>query len=111
MVAFAAGGHCSRRRDYNQGFMIVGKRFLVSGRVQGVGFRYFARDAALREGIRGTAQNLDDGRVEVIACGDAEAMGRFELAVRRGPAGARVEHVQVEPGPPGSGSPDFRILP
>ena len=91
--------------------MLVGKRFLVAGRVQGVGFRYFARDAARRDGIAGTVQNLEDGRVEVVACGDAEAMARFEIALRRGPAGARVEDVQVEPGPPGTGAPDFRILP
>lgn len=91
--------------------MLVGKRFLVAGRVQGVGFRYFARDAARRDGIAGTVQNLEDGRVEVVACGEAEAMSRFEIALRRGPAGARVEEVQVEPGPPGTSAPDFRILP
>ncbi len=38
-------------------------------------------------------------------------MTRFEMALRRGPAGARVEDVQVEPGPPGTGMPDFRIIP
>jgi len=91
--------------------MLIGKRFLVAGRVQGVGFRYFARDAARHEGIAGTVQNLDDGRVEVVACGEAEAMTRFEIALRQGPAGARVEDVQVEPGPPGTSTPDFRILP
>lgn len=91
--------------------MPVGRRFLVAGRVQGVGFRYFARDAARREGIAGTVQNLDDGRVEVVGCGEAEAMQRFERALRQGPAGARVEDVHVEPGPPGSSAPDFRILP
>ena len=83
----------------------------MAGRVQGVGFRYFARDAARREGIAGTVQNLDDGRVEVVACGEAEAMTRFEMALRQGPAGARVEDVQVEPGPPGTSTPDFRIVP
>ena len=91
--------------------MLVGKRFLVSGRVQGVGFRYFTRDAARREGIQGTVQNLDDGRVEVVAAGDAEAMTRFERAVRRGPAGSRVEHVMVEPAPPAAAAADFRVLP
>ena len=104
-------GDFLHERVYNQGFMLVGKRFLVAGRVQGVGFRYFARDAALREGIAGTVQNLDDGRVEVVACGEAEAMTRFEIALRRGPAGARVQDVHVEPGPPGASAPDFRILP
>jgi len=103
-------GDFPHERIYNQGFMLVGKRFLVAGRVQGVGFRYFARDAALREGIAGTVQNLDDGRVEVVACGESEAMTRFEMALRRGPAGARVEDVQVEPGPPGTSTPHFQIL-
>jgi acylphosphatase len=98
-------------RIYNQEFMLIGKRFLVAGRVQGVGFRYFARDAALREGIAGTVQNLDDGRVEVVACGESEAMTRFEMALQRGPVGALVEDVQVEPGPPGTSAPNFRILP
>lgn len=91
--------------------MLVGKRFLVAGRVQGVGFRYFARDAARRDGIAGTVKNLEDGRVEVVACGDAEAMSRFEIALRRGPIGARVDDLHVEPGPPGTSMPDFRILP
>ena len=91
--------------------MLVGKRFLLAGRVQGVGFRYFAFDAARREGIAGTVQNLDDGRVEVIACGEAEAMVRFEIALRQGPAGARIEDVNVEPGPPGISAPGFRIMP
>ena len=83
----------------------------MAGRVQGVGFRYFARDAALRDGIAGTVQNLADGRVEVVACGEADAMTRFEIALRRGPAGARVEDVVVEPGPPGASAPVFRIIP
>jgi acylphosphatase len=101
----------SHAPDYNQGLMLVGKRFLVAGRVQGVGFRYFVCDAARREGIHGTVQNLDDGRVEVVAAGDAEAMSRFERALRQGPAGARVEDFQVESGPPAAPTPDFRILP
>ena len=90
--------------------MLVGKRFLVAGRVQGVGYRYFARDAARLEGIRGTVQNLDDGRGEIVAAGESEAMSRFERALRRGPAGARVEDLQVEPGPPASGPGVFQIL-
>ena len=91
--------------------MLVGRRFLVSGRVQGVGFRYFTRDAAGREGLHGTVRNLDDGRVEIVAAGDAEAMARFERAIRRGPAGARVDDVLVEPAAPGAATPDFRVLP
>jgi acylphosphatase len=76
--------------------MRVARRFLVSGRVTGVGFRYFTQDAARREGITGVVRNLPDGRVETVAEGDAESMARFEIAVRRGPARARVEHVEVD---------------
>jgi acylphosphatase len=46
--------------------MLVGRRFVVAGRVQGVGFRYYTRDAARREGLAGTVRNLDDGRVEIV---------------------------------------------
>jgi acylphosphatase len=76
--------------------MRVARRFLLSGRVQGVGFRFFAVDAARREGLSGSVRNLDDGRVEAVAEGDAESVVRFERALRRGPSGARVEHVQVD---------------
>jgi acylphosphatase len=76
--------------------MRVAKRFLVSGRVQGVGFRYFTQAAADRDGLTGWVRNLPDGRVEVFAEGDAEALTRFERAVRAGPSGARVAGVHVE---------------
>lgn len=90
--------------------MIVARRFLVSGRVQGVGYRFFTREAALLEGIRGTVRNLDDGRVEVVAEGDAAAMERFERALRRGPVGADVRDVQSEPAPP-TGARIFSVDP
>jgi acylphosphatase len=96
---------------YNHPFMLVGRRIVVSGRVQGVGFRYFALDAARREGVTGTVRNLDDGRVETVVEGDREAVERFERAVRRGPAGARVEDVLVDLEPPSGIFRDFRILP
>lgn len=76
--------------------MRVARRFLVSGRVQGVGFRYFAQDAARREGLHGYVANQDDGTVEVKAEGEAEALERFERALRRGPSRARVEHVMID---------------
>lgn len=76
--------------------MRVARRFLLSGRVQGVGFRYFAADAARREQLTGSVRNLDDGRVEAIAEGEAESLLRFERALRQGPSRARVEYVQVE---------------
>jgi acylphosphatase len=74
----------------------VARRFLISGRVQGVGFRYFAQAAAAREGIHGSVRNLPDGSVEAVAEGEAEALERFERAIRHGPPGARVDHVDVE---------------
>ena len=75
--------------------MIVGRRFLITGLVQGVGFRFFARSAATREGLSGTVANLADGRVEVYAEGDREALDRFEQALHQGPPGAEVQSVAV----------------
>lgn len=75
--------------------MRVARHFLITGRVQGVGFRYFAQAVADREGLHGWVRNLSDGRVEVTAEGEADAIERFEHAVRHGPRGARVEAVDV----------------
>ena len=75
--------------------MIVARRFYIGGRVQGVGFRLFARDVALREGVGGWVQNLPDGRVEAFVEGEAEAVTRVERSLRMGPRGARVEKVSV----------------
>ena len=76
--------------------MRVARRFVVSGRVTGVGFRYFAQDVARREGLTGVVRNLPDGRVEAVAEGDVESLTRFEAAMRRGPSRARVEQVEVD---------------
>ena len=86
----------------------VARRYLIGGRVQGVGFRYFAADAAAREGISGWVRNLGDGRVEMAAEGEAEALGRFEHAVRHGPSHARVEMFDVADTSP-SGASGFNI--
>jgi acylphosphatase len=75
--------------------MRLARRIVVSGRVQGVGFRFFAQSAAVREGLHGWVRNLPDGRVEISAEGDAEALERFEHRVRHGPPGARVEEVDI----------------
>ncbi len=70
-------------------------RFLVSGRVQGVGFRWFVARQARELGLTGHARNLDDGSVEVVIGSDDEAVvTEFEATLRRGPAHARVEAVQ-----------------
>ena len=85
------------------------RRFVVSGRVQGVGFRYFTQDTARREGLTGVVRNLPDGRVEAIAEGSDESLDRFESALWRGPSHARVESVDVEVLPPGSAHDGFRV--
>jgi len=74
--------------------MALARRFLVTGRVQGVGFRYFAETSAVSLGLRGFVRNLRDGRVEAVAEGAAEALAAFEAALREGPAHARVEAVE-----------------
>ena len=76
--------------------MIVARRYVVSGSVQGVGFRFFTEEAARREGLSGFVRNLEDGRVEVLAEGDAEAVARFERAIWLGPSLPRVVDVDTE---------------
>jgi acylphosphatase len=71
-------------------------RWLVSGRVQGVGFRYFVLLAARQVGLDGDVRNLRDGRVEVRVRGAAEELRRLLEEVRRGPSGSRVDRVEQE---------------
>jgi acylphosphatase len=73
------------------------QRFLVSGQVQGVGYRWFVARHARDLGLAGYARNLADGRVEVvIRGGDESALARFEQILRRGPANADVSEVARE---------------
>lgn len=69
------------------------KRFFVSGRVQGVGYRYFATETAEQIGITGYTKNLADGRVEVYAIGTADQLRNFARELQRGPALAIVGDV------------------
>jgi acylphosphatase len=69
-------------------------RFLVSGRVQGVAFRAYTRQQALALGLRGHAVNLRDGRVEVLAVGEADAIEHLGEWLTHGPPLARVDEVQ-----------------
>lgn len=68
-------------------------RFFVSGRVQGVAFRVHTRAQALALGLHGHARNLDDGRVEVLAIGDEDAIERLADWLQHGPPLARVDDV------------------
>jgi len=72
----------------------------VSGRVQGVGYRFFADEAARVEGLSGWIRNLPDGRVEALAEGDMEAVERFGRQLARGPGGARVDRIDIVEEPP-----------
>ncbi|MCX6539480.1 MAG: acylphosphatase [Acidobacteria bacterium] len=89
--------------------MLESRTYRVVGRVQGVGFRWFTYDAARREGLVGVVGNEPDGSVEVMVEGDRMALERFEAAIRRGPAGARVDAVDREIGPASGHYADFSI--
>jgi len=73
----------------------IAERWLVSGRVQGVGFRYFVEDAARGLDVTGDVRNLPDGRVEVRARGARKDVDRLLGAVRSGPPSSRVDGVEV----------------
>jgi acylphosphatase len=72
------------------------QRCLVSGRVQGVSFRYYTRQQAQRLGVSGWAHNLADGRVEVVACGDSRAVEQLCAWLHQGPPLAYVTLVQCQ---------------
>lgn len=69
-------------------------RYRVSGRVQGVGYRYFVLRAAEALGVSGYAKNLADGSVEVLAEGGEKVLADFEARLREGPSFARVADVE-----------------
>lgn len=87
--------------------MADAERFLVSGRVQGVGYRAFARREAEALGLSGHALNLPDGRVEVLAIGAAAAREALAAALARGPMLARVDAVARSPA---DGDPSGRFV-
>ncbi len=72
----------------------MAKRYVVQGRVQGVGFRYFAEGVAEEVGVAGYARNLDDGSVEVYAVGTSDQLSALAGYLWRGPRGADVRGVQ-----------------
>ena len=89
--------------------MLIARRYLVSGRVQGVGFRFFTEAAAAREGLHGWARNLPDGRLEISIEGDAESVERFERQIAHGPPGARVSDLQIDEDVPTQRATGFSI--
>jgi acylphosphatase len=77
--------------------MALQARLVISGRVQGVGYRDWAIDTGLRLGLTGWVRNRRDGAVEALIVGEEDAVGRMIEACRRGPPAARVDEIDVEP--------------
>jgi len=75
---------------------IDARRWLVRGRVQGVGYRYFAQRAAVELGLTGYARNLDDGRVEVYAVGPVSKLSEMAGRLYRGPQWSDVRGVEEQ---------------
>jgi len=69
------------------------RHFLIRGRVQGVGFRWFVHREAAEIGLRGWVKNTDEGHVEVVAAGDAEQIAELRAALHQGSRGSRVDAV------------------
>lgn len=87
------------------------RRIVISGRVQGVGFRWSAATKAERLGVSGSIRNLDEGSVEAVVDGEAEAVYGLTKWIRVGPPGARVDDLVVEDlSDGGSTLNQFRII-
>ncbi len=70
------------------------RKYVVMGRVQGVGFRFFTENVASRLRLTGYVKNCADGTVEAYAVGNAAALDEFKTHLTEGPRSARVDHVQ-----------------
>jgi acylphosphatase len=78
--------------------MIEVRHLVITGYVQGIGYRYSMVLAARRLGVTGWVRNRSDGSVEAMVAGDAESLASIIAWARHGPSGAEVEHVAVELG-------------
>ena len=83
--------------------------FLISGLVQGVGFRWFAEREASRRQVRGYVRNLPDGRVEVLAQADSATLEGYLEKLRQGPRGARVASIERSPAPVDTTLDSFQV--
>ena len=88
---------------------LLTRKYYISGQVQGVGYRYFAQNAARQLRVRGWARNLGDGRVEILAVGTARQLENFEGELRVGPPAADVRGLSVEETPAPDGVTGFYI--
>ncbi len=87
----------------------ITKSFIVKGRVQGVGFRWFVEREAQMLGLAGWVRNNPDGSVEVLATGTREQVNGLHSKLRQGPRAARVDEVEVSDANPVAGLKSFRI--
>jgi acylphosphatase len=85
------------------------RRYLVRGRVQGVGFRWFTLRAARGLGLRGYVRNLPDGSVEVVAAGASAALDQLAAKLASGPSGALVQHVEPQDLPEDASNATFEV--
>lgn len=85
------------------------RRFVVRGRVQGVGFRWFVEREAHILQIAGWVGNNPDGTVEVLAQGTREQLAGLHSRLREGPRAARVDHVEVSEAEPTPGLASFQV--
>ncbi len=74
--------------------MIVARKFVIRGQVQGVGFRFFAQRSAARHQVRGYVKNLEDGRVESLAEGNEKAVEAYKHDLTAGPTYSQVEEIE-----------------
>ena len=89
---------------------LICQRLRLDGVVQGVGFRYSTQREAVQLGLTGYARNMDDGSVEVVACGEAEQLEKLVAWLKAGgPRSARVDKVLTEPYQPGREYVNFGI--
>ncbi len=88
---------------------VQAKRIVVHGWVQGVGFRFFVRDAGIRLGLTGNVSNLPDSTVEIIVEGNPKRIEEFIAEVRKGPSLARVERLEIQELPGGGSYSTFHI--
>lgn len=73
---------------------MIARRFVISGMVQGVGFRYFAQRSAAKHQIRGYVKNLPDGSVEALVQGPEKNVNGFRDDIATGPRFSRVDHIE-----------------
>lgn len=89
--------------------MRIARKFIISGLVQGVGFRYFTQRSAARHQVRGYVRNLEDGRVEAWAEGSEKAVTAFGQDIIAGPSHSRVDDIEEIVMEPGGEYSTFRI--